>query len=241
MVWYSPLSRREISLVLFSLTTFVLFYNLEASFVAHGPIQTAQPASKTQSVDWDKLIYGNWTREEAQVAENAHKQTHNATIVVSFQPQVFGSVGANDGILDWGNEVPKTTLLKHVPGVLHVCLAGALCSNDVGYTIMDNVFVLNGTLFIVTDDPSFPPLGAIASSSEDSHAVPLSSDWQILSTAQARETLGSFGGLCVTCRPYKPLLTLYSVFTVSAGSSQMQPRVCSRFSLHSALLTLANR
>lgn len=63
---------------------------------------------------------------------------------------------------------------------------------------MDNVFMLNGTLFVVTDDPAFPPLGSIASSGEDSHAVPRPSDWQILSTTQARETLGSFGGLCVS-------------------------------------------
>lgn len=63
---------------------------------------------------------------------------------------------------------------------------------------MDNVFMLNGTLFVVTDDPSFPPLGSIASSGEDSQAVPRPSDWQILSSAQARETLGPFGGLCVS-------------------------------------------
>jgi len=67
-----------------------------------------------------------------------------------------------------------------------------------GYTVMDNVFMLNGTLFIVTDDPSFPPLGSIASSGEDSHAEPRPSDWQILSSTQARETLGPFGGLCVS-------------------------------------------
>lgn len=63
---------------------------------------------------------------------------------------------------------------------------------------MDNVFMLNGTLFVVTDDPAFPPLGSIASSRKDSSAIPRSSDWQILSSAQARETLGPFGGLCVS-------------------------------------------
>lgn len=57
---------------------------------------------------------------------------------------------------------------------------------------MDNVFMLNGTLFVVTDDPSFPPLDSIASNPQ-----PSKSEWQILSSAQARETLGSFGGLCV--------------------------------------------
>lgn len=80
---------------------------------------------------------------------------------------------------------------------------------------MDNVFMLNGTLFIVTDDVSFPQLGSIASSGEDSHAVPRPSDWQILTSSQARETLGSFGGLCVSrihpCE-YVLILPVYAVF-----------------------------
>ncbi|KAG6380859.1 hypothetical protein JVT61DRAFT_5248 [Boletus reticuloceps] len=53
------------------------------------------------------------------------------------------------------------------------------------------------TLFVVTDDLSFLSLGFIASSSENPQAVHRPSDWQILYTAQAKETLGSFGGLCV--------------------------------------------
>lgn len=86
---------------------------------------------------------------------------------------------------------------------------------SVGYTIMDDVFMLNGTLFVVTDDPAFPPLGSIASSGEDSHAIPRSSDWQILSSAQARETLGPFGGLCVSLTTIQPrvLIVTYTAFT----------------------------
>ncbi|KAF8556036.1 hypothetical protein OG21DRAFT_1506985 [Imleria badia] len=178
MLWYAPPTRRELSLVLFSFTTFVLFYNLETSFTSSG--ETSKKSADSTSVNWDNVIYGNWTWEEQQVAENAQKHALDATTTsASFSPDIFGSASVNDGILDWGDEIPTTTVLKHVPG----------------YTIMDNVFMSNGTLFVVTDDPSFPPLGSIASSSEDSQAVPRPSDWQILSRAQARETMRSFGGL----------------------------------------------
>jgi len=130
------------------------------------------------------LIYGDWSWEEKIVSENALKQAAKLNesilpVALSLQSYVFGSTGVNDGILHWGDDIPTTKVLKHVPG----------------HTIMDNVFALNGTLFVVTDDPSFPPLASIASSAEDSSATPRPSDWQVLSSAQARETLGQFGGL----------------------------------------------
>lgn len=124
MVWYSPPSRREVSLLLFSLTTFVLFYNLESSFSTDVTSQSSHKvANGTSNEDWDEAIYGDWAWEEARVAENARKQTKNRTAVaVSFHPQIFGSVGVNDGILDWAEDVPTTKVLKHVPGALHaVC------------------------------------------------------------------------------------------------------------------------
>ena len=121
MPWHSPPSRREVSLVLFSLTTFVLFYNLETSFTSTGEWATSN--KNTSSVNWDEVIYGNWTRQEQLVAENAQKRPidkgSNDPAEVSFHPHVFGSVGVNDGILDWADEVPRTTVLKHVPGARH--------------------------------------------------------------------------------------------------------------------------
>ncbi|KAG8216748.1 hypothetical protein J3R82DRAFT_6963 [Butyriboletus roseoflavus] len=204
MPWYSPPSRRELSLVFFSLTIFVLFYNLENSFTndALSGRWTASQAnnksanSNSENEDWDDVIYGNWTWQEGQVAENAQKLALNKTFPPLLPPQIFGTVGVNDGILNWDNGVPTTTVLKHVPGARAAFLPVVwLLRRGVGYTIMDNLFMLNGTLFAVTDDPTFPPLDSIASSGEDSHAIPRSSDWQILSSVQAREILGPFGGL----------------------------------------------
>jgi hypothetical protein len=61
---------------------------------------------------------------------------------------------------------------------------------------MDNVIMCNGTIFIVTDSPSsFPSLDSIASSADNSHEAPLPREWDMLSIEQARNILGSYGGL----------------------------------------------
>ncbi|KAF9239881.1 hypothetical protein BU15DRAFT_87881 [Melanogaster broomeanus] len=192
MPWYSPPSRREISLALFSITIFTLFYNLETSFSHFGfsqeEVAVASQVGGTNSTPgswrdhWETEIYGDWTWEEQQVAKNAQRnrvKEAKSGASVSLRPQLFGTVGVNDGFVDWGDEIPTTSLIEHVPG----------------YSIMDNVFMLNGTVFIVTDDPLFPPLGSIASSSQNPHELPEASDWQILSSNQAREMLGKYGGL----------------------------------------------
>jgi hypothetical protein len=75
---------------------------------------------------------------------------------------------------------------------LHDCLLTFFC---VGYTILDSVILLNGTVWLVTDDLStFPALGSIASSSLNSSEPPQDSEWQILTTEQATK-LGNYGAL----------------------------------------------
>ncbi|KAG9313553.1 hypothetical protein JVU11DRAFT_5880 [Chiua virens] len=210
MPWCSPLTRREISLVLFSIATFVLFYNLETSFWSDT---VNLPSGASGKTDWDDVIYGNWSWEEDLVAENARKQAikeKNRNSTVSFHPHTFGLVGVNDGILEWDDEIPMTTVLKHAPG----------------YTVMDNVFMLNGTLFLVTNDPAFPPLDSIASSYGDPHMAPRPSDWQVLSITQARETLGSFGGLihgAITPSSLSGAPTLHSIRPLSPDALTLPP------------------
>ncbi|KIJ59389.1 hypothetical protein HYDPIDRAFT_118615 [Hydnomerulius pinastri MD-312] len=205
MPWYSPPNRREISLILFSVSTFILFYNLESSFSHFGndpevvaatsrsgrrnsKLGAARELPTSWRDDWDMEIYGDWAWEEQQVAKNAQKREEKARNMyssmkapapVSQDPRMFGTIGVNDGFVNWEDEIPMTSVIQHVPG----------------YTILDNVFMINGTVFLVTDDPSFPSLGSVASSGENSHELPRPSDWQILSSSQARHTLGDHGGL----------------------------------------------
>lgn len=61
--------------------------------------------------------------------------------------------------------------------------------------MLENVFILNGTFFLVTDDvDSLPRLSTIASSAINPTHPPRRQDWQILSVAEAVKTLGKFGG-----------------------------------------------
>lgn len=130
MAWYSPPSRRESVIVLFAITIFVLFYNLESSFehlqVIRGP---AVKQSKGEgSVNWEKELYGDWTWEEQQVAKNAQARREelakNSTSLwgprerglITQHPEIHGKVGVNDGYVNWGSGLPTTTVVKHVPG-----------------------------------------------------------------------------------------------------------------------------
>ena len=68
----------------------------------------------------------------------------------------------------------------------------------VGYTILDNVFMLNGTCFLVTDTPSaLPPLSLIASSAIYPSQPPREMDWRIVNKVTAQHVLGIYGGWCV--------------------------------------------
>lgn len=61
--------------------------------------------------------------------------------------------------------------------------------------MFDSLFVANGTFFLVADTPSsLPSLDAIGSSAADPTRPPRPTDWQILTKAEARDKLGTFGG-----------------------------------------------
>ncbi|KAJ8589367.1 hypothetical protein M405DRAFT_738703 [Rhizopogon salebrosus TDB-379] len=191
---YSP-SRREVTLVLFSVMIFVIFYNLESTFDFFTGSKLAStfsnPLATGGGLDTD--IYGDWVSEDIHVA-SIHKQQEEkedsaeedtmwikSDLISEAQKQIiFGNINVNDGFKTWGSDMPQTQLVKHVAG----------------FSIMDNVIACNGTIFIVTDDPSsFPSLGSIASSVSNPYEAPHPGEWAVLSVEQARERLGSYGGL----------------------------------------------
>ena len=68
-----------------------------------------------------------------------------------------------------------------------------------GYTILDNVFIVNGTFFLVTEDQdSLPSISAIASSALNPDHPPRLEDWRVLTPAEAVEIIGPFGGRYVS-------------------------------------------
>ena len=101
-------------------------------------------------------------------------------------------------VLSWeGSEkVPDTVVVAHVPG----------------WTIFDRLYALNGTLYIVTDDPaSFPDKNFVISTAlkiangpiEAAKRVPTDKEMRVISTADARTLFGSGADVLdgVTVRP----------------------------------------
>ncbi|KAH7918675.1 hypothetical protein BV22DRAFT_1100231 [Leucogyrophana mollusca] len=208
MPWYSPPTRQEVTLILFCLTTFILFYNVESSFQYLGTDPTnsevlvgrlglnkANHKLSTSGGDaLEKEVFGEWEGHERRAASNgggirrrdvdedksAAFWIEKETVTASQKPEIFGNIAVDDGFFHWGAQVPQVTVVKHVPG----------------FTILDNVIVAGGTIFLVSDHASsLPPLGSIASSAVAPTDPPREEDWQVLSGDEARVKLGSYGGL----------------------------------------------
>jgi hypothetical protein len=86
--------------------------------------------------------------------------------------------------------------------VLITRLLAAACVNagigPLGFTILDNVIMFEGTFYIVVDDPaSMPPIESIASSRENKNDPPRDVDWQIFPGQNAFDRFDSYGGRCV--------------------------------------------
>jgi hypothetical protein len=65
----------------------------------------------------------------------------------------------------------------------------------IGYTILDSVILINGSVWLVADDPhDFPTLSSIASAPPNSNESPQDAEWQIVTKEQVRQ-LGSYGPL----------------------------------------------
>ncbi|GJE94842.1 hypothetical protein PsYK624_110180 [Phanerochaete sordida] len=217
--WVSPPTRREVTLILFSLTIFVLSYNLETSLRLAGVSPAKLATSKYLSAvisdpgferdgrrpqawrdDLERLIAGEWTWEAGQIAGvergevgiigagtsqrtiynvGADRKAGRAAVRLDPGVGLAQGVTVNEQFTRWEREVPRTSAVAHVPG----------------FTILDNVIILNGTFFLVTEDPtSLPKLGAIASSALNPSHPPRLQDWRILTPAEAAVTLGPFGG-----------------------------------------------
>ncbi|KAJ7512746.1 hypothetical protein B0H11DRAFT_2151595 [Mycena galericulata] len=222
MRWTSPPSRREISLLIFSLTVFALSYNIDSSirlvgltrqnallsrlgfggYAAIGPDGRKLPAARDAL---ENFIYGDWAWEPEQIAGNGLDRSqakgvgrHGAMWVGkrdagSLTSKSLGERTVDQAFWRWGDDVPHAKVTKHVPG----------------YTVIDNIILFNGSMNIVTDDPdSFPPLPHMIFSAD-------LNQWRIISSQQAREIIGPFGGreLLHWHPPRRLIFPYYGFFT----------------------------
>ncbi|KAL7277254.1 hypothetical protein ACG7TL_009107 [Trametes sanguinea] len=252
--WTSPPTRREITLLLFSLTIFVLSYNLEASLGIVGVHPQKLSSSYLSSIglgtkdpgfdpdgrrpkEWrdklEELIVGDWEWREGEVsgvARGASASGSGRTGMIynfgwnkkarrSAQKEDRGlslsaGVTVKDQFVKWGKEVPETSVVAHAPG----------------YTVLDNVIAVNGTLFVVANDwTKVPKLGEIASSSLDPTKPPRVQDWHILTKNDAAEMFG----------PYAAKIHGTSWFALGSAESQDPYTLFSLFRTHASLSSSA--
>jgi len=182
--WTAPPTRREITLVLFALSVFIISYNLNSSLQVIG----LKPTSSLQKFglgsdpgfdpdgrrpqayrdDLENLIFGEWKWDEGHVAGVDAKH--------STPYKHLPGLPIHNELLQWGDDRPVTKLVKHVPG----------------YTIIDSLVLCNDTFYIISDIPSlWPSLDMIGSSGADPATH---QNWRIVSTEEAKKMLPAYAG-----------------------------------------------
>ena len=102
-------------------------------------------------------------------------------------------------------KVPTTQMRLHAPGEFLRVDTGDETNEDFqGWTVFENLYILNGTVFIVTDEPTSIPDRKLLTSSgyplgnsveEVAKRTPSDRDMQIISSAKAAELFGSYASL----------------------------------------------
>lgn len=143
MRWTSPPTRREISLIIFSLTVFALSYNIDTSIrlvgvqrlrrlglggggrTAIGPDGRRAPAARDAL---EKTIYGDWAWDAEDIAGDGLERSQAKGVgrhgamwvgkrdVGALRSRSLGESTVDQAFWRWGDALPRTKLMKHVPG-----------------------------------------------------------------------------------------------------------------------------
>jgi hypothetical protein len=130
----------------------------------------------TSSLQSDQLGSHLFSQPLPETHHN-HNVTHANGVM---EPKRFETV------LSWGEseKVPDTVIVAHVPG----------------WTILDRLYALNGTLYVVTDDPASVPdrkliistaMRIVSGPEERAKWVPTDRELQVISTTDAKTLFGS--------------------------------------------------
>jgi hypothetical protein len=107
----------------------------------------------------------------------------------------------SDTRLSWGtSKVPRTRIIAHVPGVCVLDVRLSMLTLLRGWTIFDKMYIYNGTVYLVSDEPeTFPDRkfmtssGVIIETDPETAPtrMPTDNDMRIISTSAARKLFGT--------------------------------------------------
>jgi len=262
--WTVPPTRRELTLLLFCATIFIIAFNATTTLRLMGvdpssltsfsssPVRLGLDGRRLEGYR-DRLeneIFGEWEWEPGHIAgvkdaestRLLHGKPHGhpdayvrgegrngkqAMWLLGvgegqyISGEGLGLTSVNDGFVRWGEDVPRTELRQHTPG----------------FTILDNVIMLDGTFYVIVDDPtSMPAIETIASPRVNEIDPPSHIDWQVFPARTALSEFGSYGGRIhgvtfVSCdgpsttdsHTLLSLMRLYSTLNMSSPQSLSPP------------------
>jgi len=185
MRWMAPPDRREITLLLFSLTVFALAYNIDHSIRLLGldPVATqgiiyrrlglgGSPIIDTHGrkpPGWrdnlEKDIFGDWPWDEGHVAGDGAERSQSkgtgryGAIWLGRKEtgdvggKVFGHRTVDEALSWWGDQIPQTKLVGHVPGMFSDTVFTEIASDFVFLGLV-SVFLSCLTIYYNQDTPS---------------------------------------------------------------------------------------
>ncbi|KAI9458661.1 hypothetical protein BJY52DRAFT_417653 [Lactarius psammicola] len=220
--WTSPPTRRELTLLLFCVTIFIVAYNASTSFRLVGftssslipfssrpaPIGPDGRRPEGYRDGLEKEIFGEWDWEPGHVA--AVKEAESSRVMhgkAYDNPDVYlrgegrsgkqamWLQGVGEGRYGQGEGLGSTSVNDDLVRWREDVPRTQLRQHVPGFTILDNVILYSGAFFIVTNDTaSMPPVGAIGSSMVNHNDAPRDIDWQVLPAQSAFSKFGPYGG-----------------------------------------------
>ena len=212
MRWLALPERREIALVFISLVVYFVAYNFEMSveFLGIDPVMThrvvfgglglktligkdgRKPPGWRDALESD--VYGDWNWDEGYTVSESQLKVNGKYPASWERKDPIDGLTVNDALQRWERDIPKTQLLKHAPGSYSFQDFNMLeFTVRLGYTILDNLFIFNGSVYLVSDNEHLlPPMSSILASKG-----PGFRDCTVLSLEKARTILGSFGSTYV--------------------------------------------
>ena len=216
--WLALPDRRELTLLIFSLTVFTLAFNFSSS-IKHAATPSVLlnhlgfGTSRLVGTDGRRLlryrdtlenfIYGEFEWERHHIAGHGFERTqqlgvgdHNATWASSDDYAILTHnaekrAAGGQGFWTWGNDIPTSTMVKHTPGASPSNTRSFCTHGLLGYSIFDNVVLFKGIVSIVTDTPEdYPALNSIVSA-----RGPGRNNWEVISTVDARSKFGTYGSV----------------------------------------------
>ncbi|PBK59818.1 hypothetical protein ARMSODRAFT_1027109 [Armillaria solidipes] len=197
MRWLAPPDRRELTLIIFCLTIFTFAYNFTNSTRFLGIDAAATQgvlgfgslgfgasniigSDGRKLVRWrdavENLIFGDWGWDSGHIAGDGLERSQALGVEPHHAMWMSGKeIPKVNGIemqpfVSWGRNVPTVKVLQHTPG----------------HSVLDNVILFKGNVYLVTDDPGgLPSLNSIVSPPNF---------WSKISTAEAIEEFGTYGG-----------------------------------------------